>query len=83
MRGMDEGDGSISKAVDALTWACGIYAFAWATLMTTGWGPAVFQEPGPWRTAGIALFYLACVEMLASTWLNRRATQGRSHKTTQ
>jgi hypothetical protein len=83
MRGMDEGDGSTSKAVGALTWACGVYGFVWLTLMWTGWGPVEFQEPGPWRTAGVVLFYLAWLELLLSGWLHRRATKPRRQQTTQ
>ena len=83
MRGMDEGDGPSSRSVDVLTWVCAAYGFAWVVLAWTGWGPDEIQEPGPWRTAGIVLFYLACVEMLLSTWLVRRATQRRSRQSSE
>lgn len=82
MRGMDEGDDQTSKGVSVLTVVCTIYGFAWCALAWTGWGPAALQQPGPWRTAAILLFYLACVELLMSRWLHRRVTRRRSHQLT-
>jgi hypothetical protein len=50
-----------------------VYAFTWATVAFTGWGPAALHNDGPLRTAAVIVFYLACLIMLFEVPLYRRA----------